>query len=141
MPQIGYATPEELTAYAAARGYTLTKTPEIDLQLGLDYIESFEPNLDGQRADPNQLPSWPRTMTQGVPLAVKQAQMVAAMEADKGMDFFPTQSGAVMKRDKTGPLETEWFEGTETTVSVPQIDGLMAPFLKNSGFFLNVVRV
>lgn len=141
MPQIGYATPDELTAYAAARGYTLTKSPEIDLQLGLDYIESFEPNLDGQRADPNQLLSWPRTMTQGVPLAVKQAQMVAAMEADKGIDLFPVQSGAAVIREKVGPLETEFAQGMDTSVSIPQIDGLMAPFLKNSGFFLNVVRV
>ena len=138
---IGYVTAEELEAYATARGIALTKEPAIALQLGLDYIESFEPQLDGERADPEQPLSWPRTLTSGVPLAIKQAQMVAAIESDKGTNLFPVQSGAVMKRDKTGPLETEWFEGTETTISIPQIDGLMAPFLKGSGFFLNLVRV
>ena len=136
-----YATAEELTAYAAARGVTLTQDPTVLLTLALDYIESLEPLLDGVRVDPEQLYSWPRTLTTGVPLAIKQSQMIAAMTADTGVVLMPVTSGAQIIRDKVGPLETEYAEGVSTGVSIPQIDGLIAPFLKNSGFFLNLVRV
>ncbi|MGL6149212.1 MAG: DnaT-like ssDNA-binding protein, partial [Plesiomonas sp.] len=66
---IGYATTEELIQYAAARGVTLSQAPEVLLTLALDYIESLEPLLDGERVDPAQHYSWPRTLTAGVPLA------------------------------------------------------------------------
>lgn len=138
---IGYATTEELIQYAAARGVTLTRVPEVLLTLALDYIESFEPKMDGERADPAQPYSWPRTITAGVPLAIKQAQMVAAMAEDAGTVLMPVTSGPQIIREKVGPLETEYAEGVSGTVSIPQIDGLIAPFLKNSGFFLNLVRV
>lgn len=138
---IGYATTEELIQYAAARGVTISQAPEVLLTLALDYIESLEPLLDGERVDPEQPYSWPRTLTSGVPLAVKQSQMIAAMTADTGVVLMPVTSGAQIIREKVGPLETEYAEGVSTGVSIPQIDGLIAPFLKNSGFFLNLVRV
>jgi len=138
---IGYATTEELIQYAAARGVTLTRAPEVLLTLALDYIESLEPKMDGERADPAQPYSWPRTITAGVPLAIKQAQMVAAMAEDAGTVLMPVTAGPQIIREKVGPLETEYAEGASGAVSIPQIDGLIAPFLKNSGFFLNLVRV
>ena len=138
---IGYATTEELISYAAARGVTLSQAPEVLLTMALDYIESLEPQLGGERADPAQPYSWPRTMTAGVPLAIKQAQMVAAMTEDAGTVLMPVTSGPQIIREKVGPLETEYAEGVSAGVSIPQIDGLIAPFLKNSGFFLNLVRV
>ena len=138
---IGYATTEELIQYAVARGVTLTRVPEVLLTLALDYIESLEPKMDGERVDPAQPYSWPRTITTGVPLAIKQAQMVAAMTEDAGTVLMPVTSGPQIIREKVGPLETEYAEGVSGTVSIPQIDGLIAPFLKNSGFFLNLVRV
>ena len=136
-----YATAEELTAYAAARGVTLAQDPTVLLTLALDYIESLEPLLDGERVDPSQPYSWPRTLTTEVPLAIKQSQMIAAMTADTGVVLMPVTSGAQIIREKVGPLETEYAEGVSTGVSIPQIDGLIAPFLKNSGFFLSLVRV
>lgn len=138
---IGYATTEELIQYAAARGVTLTRVPEVLLTLALDYIESLEPKMDGERADPAQPYSWPRTITAGVPLAIKQAQMVAAMAEDAGTVLMPVTAGPQIIREKVGPLETEYADGVSGAVSIPQIDGLIAPFLKNSGFFLNLVRV
>lgn len=138
---IGYATTEELIQYAAARGVTLSQAPEVLLTLALDYIESLEPKMDGERADQAQPYSWPRTITAGVPLAIKQAQMVAAMTADDGTVLMPVTAGPQIIREKVGPLETEYSEGVSGTVSIPQIDGLIAPFLRNSGFFLNMVRV
>ena len=138
---IGYATSEELIQYAADRGNTLSQSPEVMLTLALDYIESMEPLLDGERADPAQPYSWPRTLTAGVPLAIKQSQMIAAMTADTGVVLMPVTSGAQVIREKVGPLDTEYAEGVSAGVSIAQIDGLIAPFLKNSGFFLNLVRV
>ena len=138
---IGYATTEELIQYAAARGATLAKEPEVLLTLALDYIESLEQLLDGERVDPEQPYSWPRTLTAGVPLAIKQSQMIAAMTADTGVVLMPVTSGAKIIREKVGPLETEYADGVSAGVSIPQIDGLIATFLKNSGFFINLVRV
>lgn len=60
---IGYATTEELISYAASRGVTISQAPEVLLTLALDYIESLESLLDGERADPAQPYSWPRTVT------------------------------------------------------------------------------
>ena len=73
---IGYATTEDLIQYAAARGVTLSQAPEVLLTLALDYIESMEPLIDGERVDPEQPYSWPRTITSGVPLAIKQSQIL-----------------------------------------------------------------
>ena len=108
---IGYATTEELIQYAAARGVTLSQAPEVLLTLALDYIESMEPLIDGERADPEQPYSWPRTLTSGVPLAVKQSQMIAAMTADTGVVLMPVTSGAQIIREKVSPLETEYADG------------------------------
>lgn len=138
---IGYVTEEELIAYAGARGVTLTGVPAVLLTKALDYIELMEPQLDGSRVDHEQALSWPRTLTTGVPLAVKQAQMATAMAVDSGVDLFPTATGAQVQEETVGPLTTKYFEGGVVSVSIPQVDGLMAPFMKGSGFFLNLVRV
>ena len=139
---IGYATTEELIQYAAARGVTLSQAPEVLLTLALDYIESLEPLLDGERVDPEQPYSWPRTLTAGVPLAIKQSQMIAAMTADSGVVLMPVTSGAQIIREKVGPLETEYAEGAPVAVSIQQVEGLISAFLKGAGFFpMNLVRV
>ena len=138
---IGYATTEELIQYAAARGVTLSQVPEVLLTLALDYIESVEALLDGERADPAQPYSWPRTLTSGVPLAIKQSQMIAAMTADTGVVLMPVTSGAQIIREKVGPLETEYADGVSAGVSIPQIDKLIAPYLKHHDMPLNLVRV
>lgn len=138
---IGYATTEELIQYASARGVILSQVPEVLLTLALDYIESLEPLLDGERVDPEQPYSWPRTLTAGVPLAIKQSQMIAAMTADTGVVLMPVTSGAQIIREKVGPLETEYAEGVSAGVSIPQIDKLFSPYLKNYDMPLNLVRV
>ena len=138
---IGYATTEELIQYAAARGVNLIQAPEVPLTLALDYIESLEPLLDGERADPAQPYSWPRTLTSGVPLAIKQSQMIAAMTADTGVVLMPVTSGAQIIREKVGPLETEYAESVSAGVSIPHIDKLISPYLKNYDMPLNLVRV
>ncbi|AUM58662.1 putative virion structural protein [Plesiomonas phage phiP4-7] len=144
MALIGYATEQELTEYAAVRGITLgdIKTPAQLLTLALDYIESFEPELDGQRKDADQLLSWPRTICSGiVPFAIKQAQIIAAIEIDKGTQLFNVSDGAQLKSKKAGPIEKEYFAPADAVTTVPQIDALMSPFKRGSGFFGMVTRV
>lgn len=143
MTTIGYATEQDLTDYATARGIELsgTKAPAQLLTLALDYIESFEPDLDGQRKEAEQPLSWPRTICSGViPIAIKQAQIIAAIEIDKGTQLFNVLDGAQLKSKKTGPIEKEYFAPADAVTTVPQIDALMSPFKRGSGFF-GVVRV
>ena len=142
---VGYATEQELQDYADARGITLSadKTPTQLLTLALDYIESFEPDLDGQRVEPAQPLSWPRTICSGiVPIAIKQSQIIAAVEISKGTNLFNIADGAQVKSKKTGPIEKEFFAPADSVTTIPQIDSLMSPFMKGSGFFgLEVNRV
>lgn len=138
---IGYTDEAALQSYADARGIVLNKPLTQLLTLGLDYIESFEPEFDGDRLDQDQPLAWPRTITQGVPLAIGQAQIIAAVEIDKGVNLLNTQTGGQVKRKKTGPLEKEYFSPVDMVATVPQIDALLSPFKRGSGFFLSVVRV
>lgn len=139
---IGYATTEELTAYAEARGQTLKKTPEVSLQLGLDYIETQEAQMKGQRLDASQPLSWPRTIADGVvPAKIKQAQLAASLLAGTGTNLMPNVTGAQVQERTVGPITTKYFEGGDQRASFTQIDSLLAEFLTAGGGWLGVVRV
>lgn len=139
---IGYVTTDELIQYAAARGVTLIKAPEVLLTLALDYVESLEPRMAGERTDPNQPYSWPRTLTAVVPEAIKQVQMISAMAVDSGVTLLSITSGPQIIREKVGPLETQYAEGYPGDVVVNQIEQLIVPFIKGNEFFpARLVRV
>ncbi|MGL4350055.1 MAG: DnaT-like ssDNA-binding protein, partial [Plesiomonas shigelloides] len=103
---------------------------------------SLEPRMAGDRTDPNQPYSWPRTLTAVVPEAIKQSQMIAAMAVDSGVTLMSIMSGPQIIREKVGPIETQYAEGYSGDVVVNQIEQLIAPFIKGNKFFpVSLVRV
>ena len=151
-----FVTAAEIRSYAAARGITLSAVDaEIDpLAIkAMDYIESVEVQMQGSRTSALQYLPLPRTgMTiygedvgaNVIPVAAKRAQMQLALDAHSGVDLMPTMSGAVVKREKVGPLETEYasgvdFDGQPTLTAANSWLDLL--FGSNGAFVMRTVRV
>ena len=124
-----YATPAELTAYASARGITISGTPDVLLLLAMDYLDTLEDRWQGGRTDPLQALAWPRSDVyvrgvalddDAVPDAIVTAQIRLAIEADK-MPLMPTigsqQSGAVTSKS-VGDVSLGYGEGTNNLAPV-----------------------
>lgn len=112
-----------------ARGHTLPETAPTEAvlrQRATDYIDAvYGPRLIGdQTVDP-------------ILTALETATYIAAWhEANNpgSLSAAASASGAV-KREKVGPMETEYFEGSgdataDATVRLSLIDGLLAPYLR-----------
>lgn len=146
----GYGDDSGLAAYLASQGYTLPETapdPAILRQRGSDYVDGlYGARFRGVPTDGvTQERAWPRTGATAygssiaddlVPTAVIYASYAAAWyEANNpgGLSVSATAAGAV-KREKVGPLETEYFGGdgnaaADATVRLSAVEGLLAPFL------------
>lgn len=116
--------------WMALRGHILpagAPTPAVLRQRATDYIDAvYNPRLIGdQTVDP-------------LLTALETATYVAAWhEANNlgSLSVSASQAGAV-KREKVGPLETEYFEGSgdavaDGTVRLTLIEGLLAPYLRS----------
>lgn len=86
-----YATEAELTAYATARGITLTKDESVLLTLAMDYLDGLDGRWKGQRTSDAQALAWPRRLVyvggvmlpdDEVPQAIKNAQMQLGIYAE-----------------------------------------------------------
>lgn len=139
-------------AYAAARGLSL---PSDDAALfpllvrGFDYIESQRARFKGRKTYPGGA-QWPRSgvviddeeiIATIIPEELKKAQVRVAIEIANGTDEAPTITEQV-KREKIGPLETEYVTGTEGPVMMA-VDALLAPLFgsNTSAFSLTTLRV
>lgn len=146
----GYGDDSAFTAWLAANGYELPEaapTPAILRQRGAAYVDGlYGPRARGVPAGGYaQERAWPRTGATAygsaipddiIPDAWVQASYHAALyEAENpgGLAVVATGAGAI-KREKTGPLETEYFEGsgnaaTDATPILSAVEGLVAPFV------------
>lgn len=151
-----YVSAAELKAYAAKRGITVPADDsacEVLLIKAMDYLNGYEPRWKGCRVSAEQPLAWPRkgVRANGFPLPsntipgpLKAGQCVLAVAAQT-LELMPTvdpaQSG--VKRDKTGPLETEFFGPNDGVYSQPVItaaDTAMAVLLQSGAFTLTVDR-
>ena len=139
-----FVTEDQIVSYAAARGTLIPNATDTDKDavaiLGIramDYLNAMP--WKGTKTYPDSLVPFPRkgligyTDTQ-IPAAIKQVQLQLALIAQSGIDLLPSQvSGGLVKREKLGPIETEYSEKfgvSETGLPIlPGIDGLLAPFL------------
>lgn len=108
-----YATPQELTDYAAARGITLDGDPEHLLTLASDYAQSL--SFPGWKTDPSQPLAWPRTgahigpdrrrvASDEMPPEVVNAVLITALSIDAGRDPLAPIERAV-KSERVDVLE------------------------------------
>jgi len=139
-----FATEAEIIAYAAARGVVIPGDNDAELDavaiLGIqavDYLNAMA--WKGEKTYPDSLVPFPRKGLAGyaatqVPAAIKQAQMQLAMLSKQGVVLLPSSaSGSFVKREKVGPIETEYSESVMVSSSgLPILPGVMAllePFL------------
>lgn len=146
----GYGTDQGLTDWLAANGYTLPEsapTPAILRQRGSSYVDGvYEGRLPGYRTGGlDQERAWPRTGAtfnrQPIPSDTIPNQWIEASYAAAyyeglnpgGLLIIVTAAGAV-KREKVGPIETEYFGGADSVLAAAtpvflSIEGLLGPFL------------
>lgn len=117
-----FVTVAEIRAYALARGITVSATDsEVEPHAikAMDYIEvkEAEGRLAGSRVSAEQTLPYPRTgvYIYGVlvpdtviPNAAKRAQLQLSLDSSQGVNLMPTITSAAVKREKVGPLETEY---------------------------------
>lgn len=138
-----YATESQLSDYLIDRGRTLgTASAAVCLRRAMDYLETRQyvgaPRVQGQPL------SWPRygngsadwerwpVDAYGVPLRIVQAQLAAAAVFVAGADL-QAPVGPAIKRQKVGPVETEYQDGAASSKTYPAVDALLAPFLAAGG--------
>lgn len=154
----GLANATSLVAFAAVRAYAEGRGVEITddddeltiiLNKAMDYIKAREDEYSGERYTEIQALPWPRTgqyinnvlIADGaVPQAAKDYQIVVMLTINSGIDLFPTTSERTVKRKKTGPLETEWFDAS-LQPHTSAIDAAIKPLLGSGGYPLTVRRI
>lgn len=139
-----FVTEDMIVSYAAARGVTIPNTSDEEKDaaavLGIqaiDYLNAL--SWKGVKTYPDSLVPFPRSGLTGytdtqIPAAIKQAQLQLSVIAKSGIVLLPnTASGATIKREKLGPIETEYSEKFGVSESglpiLPGIAGLLDPFL------------
>lgn len=151
----GYGDDEGFTDWLAENGHTLpdgAPSSAVLRQRGSVYLDGLygSPHADRRfsgvpTAGAAQERAWPRTGAVAfgsvladdlIPTAIINASYAAAFyEAGNpgGLSVIVTDAGAV-KREKVGPIETEYFGGSEGALSAAtpmmlSVDGLVAPYL------------
>ena len=146
-----FATLAQAREFAALRGVTLPAVTTGDAALtamlvkGTDYLKAF--SYRGERTYPGgvYLP-WPRTgvtvdgalqAAAEVPDVVIGALCQLCIEQQSGIVLHASGTGYAVKRDKTGPLETEFAVPTGSSNAVkakmPAVDAYLRPLLLNAG--------
>lgn len=137
---IGYVEETELTAWATARGITLTATPAVLLTRSLDFVELQQ--YKGTRTSDSQSLSWPRTgvyidgvlqAVDAVPALVKELQMRVAVDMDAGADPLAIQSQQVKSKRVEGAVSIEYMDGSYKPSRSSQMSLLLAKLTAAGG--------
>lgn len=150
-----FVTRAEFIAYAAARGVTVANEDASDVFAfnAMDWLRLNEATLCGVRAYVDQTLPYPRKgIVEGdtapdyeytIPAGIKEVQLQLMLEAKNGVVLTPSQSAQPQtKREKVGPIETEYFEASSYLPDLPFVAALIAPFqCGQTGFRLRTYRV
>lgn len=156
-----YVSYADFTQYLTVYNYKdlllLTESQLVSALLkGKDYVDTF--SYKGVKTYSSQFLQFPRLECfptgeqlplpfDSVPTKVKRAQMAAAIEELKGVELLPTISPSdFVKREKVGPIETEYSDALKTGMSTPSfysVDSLLKEYLttRNSKYSFTTVRV
>lgn len=133
-----YVTEAQLDTYAADRGITIEAADKSILLINaMDYIETRP--YAGTKTDPEQALEFPRYPDTVVPDDIENAQMVAALLIDSGVDLFATVERAV-KREKVDVLETEFMDNAAETPYYPQLENLLSKYYSSGAGGFEVIR-
>ena len=140
-----YVSTTDFTAYAAARGVTLTSGAETLLIQAMDYIESL--SYIGMKSTSTQPLQWPRINVyidgylfadDDIPQELINAQMQVGMAIDVGNGPLTTVARST-KRELVGGLEVEYMDGAAATPIVRTINAMLWKILAN-GFGFRVTK-
>lgn len=145
----GYGGDSAFNAWVAENGFTVPGgAPAVAVlrQRGSAYLDgTYEAKFPGQRSGGlAQERAWPRTGADAygsaipsdmVPLAIEHASYHAALyEAQNpGALSVAVIAASAIKREKIGPIETEYYEGADgaladATPMLSAVEGLLSPF-------------
>nr|BDD43781.1 hypothetical protein 1 [Spirochaetaceae bacterium] len=143
-----YLSLTDADAYHADVGNTAwSEATEADREAALitatRWLESrYRTRWIGTRATRDQALSWPRWNAvdpdgyevAGVPRDVAHATAEAALLVIAGEDLnAPQERGGRVKREKTGPIETEFADGAPAGTNYPAVSGLLRGLIRGPG--------
>ena len=138
-----YVTEAELTAYATARGVTLTTGAEQLLIEAMDYIEAQ--SFIGTKKTATQALQWPRDNvyvdgyyieSTTIPNDLKTAQKATALAIQNGNGPQNVLSAAV-KREKVDVIEVEYQDGAMRGTIDPKINASLKKLITGAGNIYN----
>lgn len=150
-----YVSGSDIIDYAIARGITIEPAMvEIYAIQAMDYLESKE--YIGEEVKPGIQPlKWPRKdviinrrefPSDAIPTNIIRAQCQLCIYLQQGISLFPSDAGGeFVKREKIGPIETEYSEAVRIAQGddpiIPLAEAMLEPFLANPSIAMfNVVR-
>lgn len=116
-----YATEQELTEYAAARGITLTGDPQQLLTRSQDY-------LDAQRL----------TVPDPAPDDLVRANIVGALLIDEGKNLLEPVGPRVTERTVHGVVTRRFSDSGRTSTTYPELEALIAPYRATPVGFMQI---
>ena len=145
-----YASVAAADARCASLGLTTwAALVEVDKEIALRkaalFMATYRTRWAGRRVHQHQALDWPRynvvvdgfmVPSTSVPTDVVNACIDLAVRAGSGEDLLPDlDTGSnVIKKDKTGPLETEYFQNTtDARERFVAVDALLAPYFGAAG--------
>ncbi|PHV24655.1 hypothetical protein CSQ93_28270 [Janthinobacterium sp. BJB426] len=145
-----YASISQADARCASLGRTdwaalAEADKEIALRKAMIFMATYRTRWAGRRVYQRQMLDWPRynVVVDGfivpstiVPPDVVNAFIDLAMRAGSGEDLLPDLNigSNAIKKDKTGPLETEYFQNTtDARERFVAVDALLAPYFGMAG--------
>jgi hypothetical protein len=140
-----YVSEADLTAYATARGVTLSGSTEQLLIQAMDYIESQQ--FLGKKLTQAQPLQWPRSgvyidgysvSSSTIPNELKTALMATAVSVDEGNSPLSISEQAV-KREKVDVIEVEYQDGSSATTYDPRITASLKKLTIGGGSMFNPV--
>lgn len=138
-----YVTLAAYQAYGAARGWTLADSDpadEISLRRAFDGINRNW-TYRGVADSADQPGAWPRSIAEGIPQRVKDAQCELAYQVQGGLDVFATiTTSKTMERKKVGPIETEVETLPTGKPRVEAVTTLLRPYLSAGAGQVQLVR-
>jgi hypothetical protein len=148
----GYSDDSTFNTWLTDNGYVLpvgAPAPAVLRQRGSQYIDAvYGARFLGSVVDASQERQWPRegAIVNGkllpsdvVPVAVINASFQAAFQeaVSPGSLSATGTSGSAVKREKIGPIETEYAtassDGSASSITplISIVDGMLAPFLRD----------
>lgn len=155
-----FVTIDEIITYATNRGVELDAGSPLDESKiavmaikAMDYLNSLD--WKGARVESDQPLCWPRQRVyvdcerisdNVIPRDIKYAQCQLCIYISLGIDIMPVSgASAFVKREKVGPIETEYSEAIAMSMgalpTMPLVDSLLEDYLSGGGFSLRSVRV